>query len=271
MAKVEGCWANVLDDCEGELTGEHLISVAVWEPRTGGKDNREGKLAKQVTVRGGPGRTGPETLPIEDLVAHVLCRHHNNATHDLDEAAGNFRRAMHDYFATINARSDTKRRWPPHRATVHGPSLERWFMKTAITNAIKFDMPIGSPEAPPGRPTRELVEMVFGKRPVQRPIGLCAIQWVNNTMDFGEEFSFVYWDRNSTHIAGCLVRFRKFIFAVKLEAHDTPEEVFQRVLGQPRATVIQPLRGLKSHVNVELYVNWPDEPLRRRPRSKRDK
>ncbi len=271
MAKVDGCWANSLDNCEGELTGEHLISVAVWEPAEGGKDNREGKLAKQVTMRGGPGSTGAVTMPVEDLVAHVLCRHHNNATHDLDEAGGNFRRAFRNYYAALDARTDVRRRWPAHRVTVHGPPVERWFLKTAITNAIRFDMPIGAPDARRVRPTPELVEMVYGRRPVQRPIGLCALQWISNTMDFGEEFSFVYWDRNSTHIAGCLVRFRKFLFVVKLEAYDTPEEVFQRALGQPSAAVLQPFRGMNSNVNVELHINWPDEPLKKRSRSRRSK
>ncbi len=147
--------------------------------------------------------------------------------------------------------------------------LERWFIKTAITNAIKFGMPIGSPEAPRGKPSRELVDIAFGLRPVTRPMGLCAIQWVNNSFDFGEEFNFAYWDRNSTHISGCLVRFRKLLFAVKLETHDTPDDVFQRLLAQPRVAVVQPLRRFNSNVNAEVFVNWPNEPRRRARRSRR--
>lgn len=138
MTKVDGCWANVLDDCEGELTGEHLISVAVWEP-TAGCDNRESKLDKQVTVHGGPAGSESATMPLKDLVAHVLCRHHNNCTHDVDEAGGKFRKALASYFDALDVR-DRGKKWPSQRWAVHGPHLEQWFMKTAITNAIRFNI-----------------------------------------------------------------------------------------------------------------------------------
>ena len=262
MGKVEGCWANVLDDCEGELTEEHLVSVAVWEPLDG-KDNRDGKLAKEVTVRMGAGDP-PTTKPIADLTAKVLCRRHNNSTHKLDEASGNFRRALSRYNLALNTR-DKSRNWLAQRDTVHGPFVDRWFLKTAITNAVKFKQPIGSPDAAPGSPTRELVEMVYGVRPIQRPIGFAAVQWVNNTINYGkEEFSFVYYDRNGTHLAGCIVAFRTLTFAVKLETYDMPEHLFQRLFNQPEAAVLQPFRGLNSDVNAFVHINWPDEPLKQR-------
>jgi hypothetical protein len=49
--------------------------------------------------------------------------------------------------------------------------LQRWFFKTAINNAFGGDLPIGAPHAQPGWPTTELVEMVFGLRPIERPAG----------------------------------------------------------------------------------------------------
>lgn len=191
MAKVDGCWANVLDDCDGPLTAEHLVSVAVWEPAAGAKDNRDARLQREVTVRGGPDQSPPTTVPLEELTAHILCRHHNSSSHALDEAGGEFRRALREYMDEIVLRHEIPGR--PRtalRRTVHGPLIERWFLKTAINNAVRFKMPIGSSNASPGQPSRELAELVYGERSIQRPIGLCSLQWVGNQINFGnEEFS----------------------------------------------------------------------------------
>lgn len=95
-------------------------------------------------------------------------------------------------------------------------------------------------------------------------MGLAAIAQVGDTFSLGEQFEFLFYDRNSTHISGCLVRLRGLIFVVKLEEHDTPEWVFQRALGKPNAAVIQPVRCYDSHVNCELYLNWSKEPKGKR-------
>lgn len=63
MPRNDGCWANVLDDCRGLLTGDHTISVAVW-PGVTGQQNRRGRLGQHVDVRGD--RSPRTARPTED-------------------------------------------------------------------------------------------------------------------------------------------------------------------------------------------------------------
>lgn len=50
-ARVDGCWANVLDDCESDLEDEHIVSVIVWRPMNG-IDTRKARERQKVEVRG---------------------------------------------------------------------------------------------------------------------------------------------------------------------------------------------------------------------------
>lgn len=109
MARVEACWANVLDDCDGPLSAEHIISVAVWSPVPGRPNNRKGKLPRVVTVGGAAGILEPGETTVRNLTANILCRHHNGSTNDLDEVGGRFARAIEDI-----DRTDHERRWAPN-------------------------------------------------------------------------------------------------------------------------------------------------------------
>jgi hypothetical protein len=266
MARTEGCWANVLDNCEGPLTEEHLISMAIWEPPPGAADNREAKKELSVRMVYGPEhpRAGEHVLALKDLTAPTLCRHHNNSSHSLDEAAKRFRHALVDTNAVRSTRT-AGRKWPAHRVTVDGPLLERWFYKTVINIAAwQQQLPIGAADAQPARPSRDLATRVFdrGVAP-RRPMGLGAIAQVGDKFSLREQYAFLFYDRNATHISGCLVILRGLLFVVKLEEHDTPEWVLQRVLGKPNAAVLQPIRCYNSDVDCELYLNWPNEPVER--------
>jgi hypothetical protein len=277
MAKTEGCWANVLDNCGGPLTGEHLISMALWEPPPGAPDNREGKEELSVRMVYGPDHplAGEHVVALKDLTAATLCKQHNNSSHELDDAAKKFRQALIETDSVRKARAPG-RQWPAHRVTVDGPLLERWFYKTVINIAAwQQSLPIGVADAPAARPSLDLATRVFHRSvPARRPMGLGAIAQVGDSLSLREQFEFLFYDRNSTHISGCLVRLRGLLFVVKLEEHDTPEWVFQRALGMPNAAVLQPIRCYNSNVNCELYLNWPNEPggkgWSRRPK-KRDR
>src|SRR3569833_3907140 len=76
------CWARMLGDCAGGMTGEHSISRNQFNQR-------------KIIVDGYPWCLGkPKTVGIGSLVARVLCKHHNNALSPLDEAAADVLRAL---------------------------------------------------------------------------------------------------------------------------------------------------------------------------------
>src|SRR5258706_10295931 len=93
MTKTPGCWANVLDDCKGELTGEHPAAVAMWQPDNP-KANRRSKNREIVHVIGGATGLPPGPQTVKSMKRPILCEHHNNSTTALDEEAGRFSTAL---------------------------------------------------------------------------------------------------------------------------------------------------------------------------------
>jgi hypothetical protein len=257
MARVEGCWANVLDDCDGPLTGEHIVSVAVWSPVPGMPNNRKGKLPRVVTVGGGPGLLTPGPTTVRHLTSDILCERHNNTTNDLDEVGGRFARAVEEL-----DRVDQARRWAPnlnwawHTIEVDGPRLQRWFLKTIINNAVGQALPIGAGAAP-GRPTRELVEMVYGRRPIAFPQGLFCVARVGNQHSFGEGFQTIFIDQNRQHLVGALLVFRTLVFGFNFETSRMPPELFDKQAELRGSSIIQPFNELNfDRTNVALRLRW---------------
>lgn len=268
MAKNPGCWANVLDDCEGALTGEHRISVNVWAVPEGKPETRKSREARSITYKlwdQDRGIKAQRKLTVKNLTANVLCKHHNEATSDLDIEAGRFARAIEQSREANKSREWLANvgppflRWNLRTYAVDGPLLERWFLKAAINNTFQAtEMPIGSPTGTPGWPTRELVEMVYGVRPVPRDegAGLFLLAAVSQKLDFSEEFSLLYFDRNSTHVAGCVFSFRTMHFGVHFEATRLGH-IFEKVEHLRGMTLLQPFRALNTgRTNVEVRLLW---------------
>lgn len=256
MVRNPGCWANVLDDCDGVLSAEHTISVAVWAG-VGERQNRKSRLGRSITVTT---PTGTRQTSVRRLTRNILCEWHNNGSNDLDTEAGRFARALDRFIATDEERARMPGfNWAPRTFEVDGPLLERWFLKSAINASFGNALPIGSSGGQPGWPTRELVEMVFGRREVAKPFGLFAVVNVGNTHILEEAFEFIPFDRNGTHIAGHLLVFRSFHFGVSFEARQVRDDFFQALPGLKGAAVLQPVRMMKSGgtTNVQLRINWP--------------
>ncbi len=264
MAKNPGCWANVLDDCQGKLTGEHLLSVAVWAAPPGAPNNRKSKMGRKVTMIDTSAKT-TRAMSVRNLTRDILCEHHNNSTNDLDQEGGNFARAVEQLFTADAERHKLMHpgapRFPWQRKVfaVDGARLERWFMKTSINHSFGRDLPIGGAGAPPGWPTQDLVEMVFGRRPVPRAAGagLFVLSAVGQKHDFGERFELQPFDRLSQYIAGCLVGFRTLLFGVNFESVKVHPAAFGKYAGARGTSLIQPFHAMDFAVsNVELRLCW---------------
>jgi hypothetical protein len=261
-ARPTGCWADSLGDCNGPISAEHVLSVSVWES-AGPQDNRAGRINRSVTVTSGPSHAlASGVYLVNDLTDLILCTHHNNSSSPVDQEAGNLRRALLSYDDTVKERQSnpgiTRIGWYPRTYTVNGPLIERWFMKTAINGGLGFGLPLGGVTAPPGKPTRELCEMVWGRRPVQAPLGLFAVTGVGDTFNFSERFEFIYWDVNSEYIGGCLFRFRGLRFAMNFGPKPIPKDFTNGLhdwhgLEPMRLTRIQS----RPKLAVALDFSWP--------------
>src|SRR5258705_4757927 len=124
MPRTPGCWANVLDDCRGKLTREHLISVAAT-PHDDPSASRKEK--EQVLIRQhshGGRRSWDREIRMASLASKMLCKGHNERLSELDMAGGNFCATARAIFDLARARRFMCLRWVIKSFEVNGPLAE---------------------------------------------------------------------------------------------------------------------------------------------------
>ncbi len=76
------CWASDLGGCSNGLSGEHVVTKALFD-------------GKAATVKGfGWCKDEFKTVGLNSLVANILCKHHNEYLSPVDEEAQRFRDAL---------------------------------------------------------------------------------------------------------------------------------------------------------------------------------
>lgn len=270
----ERCWANCLDGCSSTISGEHRVSVAAWPTREYGTTRKE-KVAKEVRVRGRPAPDSERlpydrVHPLRQLVVNNLCTTHNAALSDLDTEVGRFTEAIDEFDETIKERNNSLLRYAPRTWKVDGPLLERWFLKTAISNSDGRALPIGDRSTTPDRPSDDLVEMAFGLRAIPAPLGVWGMVAVGDDFSPSVEFEMRFFDSAvqgvPTHVAGCAFLFRRALrFMVNLDSQSPfkPGLKLRNAPGAPReVTMMRPLPTV-HHASAELYLRfegWPSQP-----------
>ena len=169
----QGCWAMCLGDCGGGMTGEHKVSKALF-------------TTNEIMVQGFPWcLDAPKEVGLASLVGNILCKTHNNALSDLDNAA----KAAFDVFREAvrlnHVRQKLKRppMWHIQRQTIDGPRLERWLLKTLINIAFGGKWAIGEGSHMAGSVSSELVEITFGRRTFPEWAGMYTSAQKGQQMD----------------------------------------------------------------------------------------
>ncbi|WP_182868865.1 hypothetical protein [Bradyrhizobium diazoefficiens] len=116
-----------LHNCEGSISGEHLISETVIEVLRGEGDFTVSGLAWQEA--GEEKRLAPG-----NLTANCLCRRHNSALSPLDSAAGLF-------FSGLRECMEEKIAPTPYLFSGH--DIERWLLKTLKAMAVSRNLARG--------------------------------------------------------------------------------------------------------------------------------
>jgi hypothetical protein len=106
-----------------------------------------------------------QSIGLSNLVAKILCKNHNSALSALDAAALDAFNVFREAIRLNQVREKLRKpaaHWNVQQMMINGPLLERWFLKTLINLSFGGDWPIASTVK--GIPSRELVEVAFGKR-----------------------------------------------------------------------------------------------------------
>lgn len=268
------CWARCLDDCSPKITGEHRISNRAWtleDPALTGKDARRARDRKRIYFgRGELDRDGaPLTadafyreITVGNMVVKNLCDVHNPALSDADNASGQLSDAIVGYKATMNERRGSLLRFVPRVFDVDGPNLERWFLKTAISNLIDDGRPIGAPTADSDAPADALVRMVFGLEPMALGVGMWGTEERDTMIRMPEEFTMQAIARPAEpqpYICACAFTFRGVRFVAGLDLLNTISDADVNCLDDwERAKLIRPLTFIENTPTAAVIrFKWP--------------
>jgi hypothetical protein len=158
---INGCWATSLEDCEGKISREHLVSQSLFP---------EGN----ITVSGLHWcKDGPKTVGLAALTGKILCQKHNSELSELDTTVKQAFETFDESMQLFQARSKLqRRRWTIKTFNIDGALLERWFLKTLINLSHGGQWIIGEGSHAAGLPNDELVRIAFGKATFREKAGL---------------------------------------------------------------------------------------------------
>lgn len=240
------CWAESYERCGGGISGEHLISQGLFRP------------SKTVNVQGFTWCADKMvTVGIKSLTRNILCRDHNSALSLLDEAAVETFNVLRRQVRLSRLKTsllDLLAEKPP---TLNGSLLERWFLKTMINLTVEGPLLIGQTGTVRGVPPVDLVEMVYGSRPLSLGMGLSTLVSKGMPIHFREEVEVVNILEADNRLIGSMFSFFGLRFLMWLgDEHNqlsisALQELFPAEWGKV-ADYIKPLRTL--HLKVSPLV-----------------
>jgi hypothetical protein len=204
--KKRKCWAECLGDCKGPLTLEHIASASIFHGDT-------------FTSHGMHWAKKGITLKTSQIGSHILCKHHNESTSDLDNCAGKLSTALRSF-------------WRTNRdvvLTLNGEEFERWSCKLLI-NMMACGWFFPHKATPP----QFLVEHVFGRRAIGCRAGLHTIVGIKHHCT-PNNFQFMplgYNKPGKIEIRGIVFNFQSLLFAFFPKCADQKE--FINSLGDDR-------------------------------------
>lgn len=183
------CWAKCLGGCAGGFSAEHLITESLFK-------------GKEICVNGFQWcRTTTITIPPTNLTANILCAEHNSRLSPIDEAGLAAFRA----FREAGEEQEARRRYlesglaPYHFPVKHhdigGHNFERWLLKTLINLELAGGqgLPIGRSSNKIERPPRDLIEIAFGEKQFQPPMGLHFLGKTGEPIHLSERVKYISW------------------------------------------------------------------------------
>lgn len=248
------CWAEALGDCAGKISGEHVVSAALW-------------TGPNITAVGGPWGEVPKDIGLQSLTVKNLCQRHNSRLSPFDRAGAAAFRLLTESITLVSRRKlIPPRRWFPVGFDIDGPSLERWFMKTAINVvSILKERPEWQFERAVGAPSLQLVRAIYGIDDVVRPMGLFVNGRLGDGLMSDESVRAELLYSEAMRISAVAFSFRGFKFLVNLtDEHiagvrsandDSTLSIDSESLHYHLNRINNDVNGYRSHY---IDFHWPD-------------
>jgi hypothetical protein len=208
------CWANCLGDCSDKISKEHIITAGLF-------------LDDKIIVQGLPWcKSEPKEIGLASFTKKNLCTTHNGELSVTDSAAISSINVLRDATHLSNLRIKHNITHPTiKRFKIDGPALERWFLKTFINVAYKQAYPIGNESAQPWLPSRDLVEIAFGRNQFAPKAGLYFLGDPGEQIISNERLRVVTLANRDGVLVGAMFYLRGFRFLLFVEKTGPAEQV----------------------------------------------
>ncbi len=235
-----------------------------------------GADVKTINVRGQPFSVDVmKPVGINSLTINILCKKHNSGFGPVDGAGKTFIDKVGAMLAEERQRmKDPARNWPLLVRETDGLLLERWFLKAVINFACLQGRRTGSPDAPAGRPTLELVEIAFGRRQFTKGGGLYgALRRDADISDANIRIATIVSKRQD-YVVGAMMALAGVWFGMSVTEGALPDEIGTVIEGwegaqlvhlvQPQSSLDFSVRHLRNgilvgeRVSQKLLFRWPE-------------
>lgn len=237
------CWAEALGDCAGPITGEHVVSRAVF-------------TEDHVTVKGFRWcRDEPRQIGLNSLTVNVLCAHHNNTLTSLDDAAGDAMRVFRESLKT----SERNKRLMPwvlptvKRFRLDAALLERWMLKTSLNIKHGRMLTEGNLDISDVATTVE-AELCFGRRPFEGVAGMYVAYSENMKLNLIDKVEIVTLV-DSGDLVGVRFELHGFRFVLNLRS-TKPIPPLETIPGMDPAWAGAYLSRPFKHARFN-HMSWP--------------
>ncbi len=244
---MDACWANVLGDWTGGISGEHIVTESAFS-------------GKSIGVKGLPWcKEGHRYIGKSSYTANILCRKHNSELSPVDDAGtlafATFRKAETIYTdrSSMLQYGVWAGRFDVIEQTISGTGLERWLLKTLINMEIAGNQGyrIG-PNAAPNEVDPELVKIAFGLGSFRGRAGLYLAAFAYEPIKMEERIQYVSWIKDSpcdlSYVGSGAFSLYGFRFFLCLDSAGFPDSIFMD--GREMKLLYHP-----NTINVELNNN----------------
>ncbi|MDN4166970.1 hypothetical protein QWY31_15775 [Cytophagales bacterium LB-30] len=227
------CWASILNDCEGEITREHIISdnllnkTVITEGLAWCKDSRKEIGASNFTVR-------------------HLCKKHNNSLSVYDSEIKYYVEVFKTLYRVNNKfnKYGFSIKKVPIVYKISGKKLEKWFFKTML-NIVLVNKPNVILDF------EKVAQIIFSDQSFEKPYGLSWAVKTGQVYEGDDSISFVPIFRNENELVGCLFDFLTHKFVVLVPNEFSPLDKF--------GNLDLPIGNAEDFDN--LQINWHNKTI----------
>lgn len=247
------CWAKILGNCDNKISGEHIVSRSFFE-------------STMINVQGFSWcKHEIKTIGISSLTKKCLCKKHNSLLSELDSAASHAASVMKDQNKLSHERSNnTNKNYKRKTYSINATLLERWLLKTLINFSYGSEYIIGCTGIETGRPSEDLVHIVYGHKEFMRLNGLCVVSKNDLRLRFSERLDFCPLIKDSKYIVGGRFNFWgiQLFLDITQNGMDVPFEAIPNMDVDWHNIILQ--RKFKhfrhkvgKRTSIEVKFNWP--------------